>query len=76
MILWLGDLTIEMKEYKSKDFEIGETVFLKSNQKIAMTVSWVIDETTFACRWFDNGELKTNSFNPKELIKEKDLKKQ
>ncbi len=52
--------------------QLGDRVQLKSGGPV-MTVGEVSSDDSLWCQWFDKGELKANSFNPRVLVKVRDL---
>lgn len=63
-----------MREYKYEDFEIGQSVYHKSNTRIKMIIVGKQPETLeFKCRWVDrNGNRLEEYFLFAELVKSDD----
>ncbi|GAA3579672.1 hypothetical protein [Snuella lapsa] len=63
-----------MRNYKFEDFEIGNSVYHKSNTKIKMIVVGKNDKTfEIKCRWVDkDGNRLEDTFLFAELIKSDD----
>ncbi|MCX8534607.1 hypothetical protein [Chryseobacterium luquanense] len=64
-----------MKKYNFEDFDIGDSVYHKSNKKIIMIVIATDSETKeIKCRWIDNNGQKTEEeFLFAELINADDF---
>jgi hypothetical protein len=65
---------MKMREYKFEDFEIGNSVYHKSNTKITMIVVGKEPETfEIKCRWVDkDGNRLEDTYLFAELIKSDD----
>lgn len=60
-----------MSKLKISDFNIGDDVYHKSNQKLKMVVVQIhVDLNEVTCRWVDTkGQSQKNNFLPVELNK-------